>query len=107
VTEVPRQIRAVLARAGLSLDDVDQYLIHQGSKFIVDQIAKGLSLPSERVPLRLAKYGNTVSSTLPMLLEEQLSGSRPRRMLLSGFGVGLSWATCLLLKHVDKSGDGS
>ena len=96
--EVPVQVKALLKHAGVSLADVDLFLFHQGSKYIVDTLAKRLSLPNEKVPLRLTGYGNTVSSSLPLLLQEHLGNTRLRRILLSGFGVGLSWASGLLVR---------
>lgn len=98
--DVPQQIHAVLAQRGIGTADVDVYLLHQGSKFIIDELTRRLGLEPERVPTKMAEFGNTVSSTVPLLLEEQLRTTRPDRMLLSGFGVGLSWASCLLEKNV-------
>lgn len=97
-TEVPPQVSALLADAGLKPDEVDLFLFHQGSRFIVDQLAKRLDLPAAKVPVNLAGQGNTVSSSLPLLLQHYLGEARLRRIVLSGFGVGLSWASCLLTR---------
>jgi len=95
MTAVPEQIEACLKENGLSKQDVDLYLFHQGSKFIVDNLGKKLGLAPERAPFEAAELGNTVSSTLPLMLERRLKAG-PRRILMSGFGVGLSWATSVL-----------
>jgi 3-oxoacyl-[acyl-carrier-protein] synthase-3 len=100
-TRVPEQIRKLLHRAELTVDDVDWFIFHQGSRFIVDQLTRRLKVPPEKVPLRLLEHGNTVSSTIPLLLQEYLNGSAGHRFLLSGFGVGLSWASCLLERRYD------
>jgi 3-oxoacyl-[acyl-carrier-protein] synthase-3 len=97
-TAVPLQVTALLKDAGLGPADIDLFLFHQGSKFIVDQLTKRLGLPVEKVPVNLAGQGNTVSSSLPLLLQERLDDARLNCMLLSGFGVGLSWASCLLTR---------
>ena len=97
-TDVPIQIRALLQEAGLGVNDIDLFLLHQGSKFIVDQLRKRLDVPSDRVPINLAGQGNTVSSSLPLLLRDYLDDPKLRRIVLSGFGVGLSWASCLLTR---------
>lgn len=97
-TAVPPQVIALLKGAGLGPTDIDLFLFHQGSKFIVDQLAKRLALPPEKVPLNLSGQGNTISSSLPLLLQDRLDDTRLNRMLLSGFGVGLSWASCLLTR---------
>lgn len=97
-TAVPAQIRRLLADARLEIGDIDLFLFHQGSKYIVDTIAQRLALPRNKVLLRLADCGNTVSSSIPLLLGD-LRDSDARRILLSGFGVGLSWASCILEKY--------
>lgn len=95
MTVVPEQIEACLKDNGLSKRDVDLYLLHQGSKFIVDNLGKKLGVSPEQAPFEAALLGNTVSSTLPLMLERRLE-TGPRRILMSGFGVGLSWATTVL-----------
>lgn len=95
MTVVPEQIEACLRDNGLSKEEVDLYLFHQGSKFIVDNLGRKLGLTPAQAPFEAAETGNTVSSTLPLMLERRLQ-SGPRRILMSGFGVGLSWATTVL-----------
>ncbi|MBI3096119.1 MAG: ketoacyl-ACP synthase III [Rhodocyclales bacterium] len=98
-TAVPPQVNALLKDVGLSPSDIDLFLFHQGSKFIVDQLVKRLGLPADKASLNLAGQGNTVSSSLPLLLQGHLGDPRLHSMLLSGFGVGLSWASCLLTRR--------
>jgi len=93
---VPREIASLVEAGGLTFDDFDYFLLHQGSKYIVDTVSKRLELPTEKVPEGLKNHGNTVSSTIPMLLEHLIHDERANRMLLSGFGVGLSTASCIL-----------
>ena len=95
-TAVPRQIDELLAGLGLARGDVDLYLLHQGSRYIVDAIRQRLGLPAEKVPLGLADHGNLVSSSIPVMLRDVLGRGDLRRIVLSGFGVGLAAATCLL-----------
>lgn len=95
MTAVPAQIQRYLEREGLSKEEVDLFLLHQGSRFIVDNLARKLNLTPEKAPFEAGQTGNTVSSSLPLLLEKRLS-SPPPRILLSGFGVGLSWATMVV-----------
>jgi 3-oxoacyl-[acyl-carrier-protein] synthase-3 len=97
-TEVPAQVKALLKDAGFDPEDIDLFLFHQGSKYIVDELTKRLALPAYKVPLNLSGQGNTVSSSLPLLLQDRLYDLQLNRMLLSGFGVGLSWASCLLAR---------
>lgn len=95
MTVVPAQITGYLEREGLVPDEVDLFLLHQGSRFIVESMAKRLGIPPERAPFAASQTGNTVSSSIPLLLADHLADP-PARVLLSGFGVGLSWATMLL-----------
>ncbi len=95
-TVVPEQIKALLADGALTASDIDLFCFHQGSKFIVDTLAKRLGIPPEKAPCNLADIGNTVSSSIPILLAEYLHRPGLRRVLCSGFGVGLSWASCIL-----------
>lgn len=98
-TRVPEQVRLLLERGNLTSDDIDFFLFHQGSRFIVDQLTRRLKIPAEKVPLKLRDHGNTVSSTIPLMLEDFVNSGEGERFLLSGFGVGLSWASCLLQRR--------
>jgi 3-oxoacyl-[acyl-carrier-protein] synthase III len=89
---VPGSIERTLAANGLTREQVDGYVLHPGSKFIVDTIHDRLKVP--RIPFP-APYGNTVSSSLPLMLK-QMDPMRQRALVISGFGVGLSWATTVL-----------
>ncbi len=93
---VPRQIDELLAGLGLARGDVDLYLLHQGSRYIVDAIRQRLGLPEEKVSLKLADHGNLVSSSIPVMLRDVLGRGDLQRIVLSGFGVGLASATCML-----------
>lgn len=99
VTQVPLQINQLLDMVGLTNSDVDLFLFHQGSKYMVEQLSMRMNLPSEKVPVNLAEQGNTVSSTIPLLLEKYLDNESLNTIVMSGFGVGLSWASCLLNRN--------
>jgi 3-oxoacyl-[acyl-carrier-protein] synthase-3 len=95
---VPPLVDRVLADARWTRDRVDLYLIHQATVFMLDHLRVRMELPNEQVPLALEEYGNTVSSTLPVLVRDLRCSGRLRpgtRTLLIGFGVGLSWAGCV------------
>jgi len=91
--EVPIQIRKLLEINGIGLGEIDFLLLHQGSKYLVDTIAQRLGLSAGVVPSNLKNQGNTVSSSIPMLLEGLVHNPAAKRLVLSGFGVGLSWAS--------------
>lgn len=92
---VPDEIKLLAKINGFSLEDIDKYLFHQGSKIIVDTIANKLGLPKEKVPYVIYDYGNTISSTIPILLADEID-EKSKKIAICGFGVGLSWATGLL-----------
>ncbi len=95
-TEVPKSIQKTLELNNMLMEDVDQIILHQGSRFIVETIAKRLD-EHDRIKFYAMDYGNTVSSSIPIILADQTS-SRNRTIMLSGFGVGLSWATTIISK---------
>jgi 3-oxoacyl-[acyl-carrier-protein] synthase-3 len=95
---VPESIDKLFKNLNLNKKDIDCYIFHQGSKFIVDMLAKNLNIPDEKVPFDIKDYGNTVSSSIPIILEKELRKSH-KYILLSGFGVGLSFANTILNKN--------
>lgn len=95
VTEVPAQIDKLLEVANLKKSDVDQFIFHQGSKFILNHLAKRMGLSVDQVPIGIENCGNTVSSSIPLILEKVLNKKDNRTVVMSGFGLGLSWASCL------------
>ena len=95
---VPRSVLMCLEKNKLSVSDIDYFVFHQGSKFLLENLRKRLNLASEKVPVNLEDVGNTVSSSIPLLLSQMkdqgiLGG---KRILMSGFGVGLSWASNII-----------
>ena len=95
-TVVPKNISAMLAANELTVEDIDCFALHQGSRYIVDTIAKKLGVAPEKAPFVAPDYGNTISSSVPLLLNG--IGAEARRVVISGFGVGLSWASTILFK---------
>ncbi|MFT4823415.1 MAG: 3-oxoacyl-[acyl-carrier-protein] synthase-3 [Halioglobus sp.] len=98
VSKVPPQIAKCLELNDLDKNDIDLYLLHQGSKYIVDNLVPLLDVDASKVPFLAAETGNTVSSSIPLMLEHYLD-SDEKRILISGFGVGLSWATSVLERN--------
>jgi len=94
---VPPLIDRLLSDAGWSRDKVDMYLMHQATTFMLDHLRTRLKLDEQSVPAALEKCGNTVSSTLPLLMSDLRNSGRlhpGKQSLLVGFGVGFSWAGC-------------
>jgi 3-oxoacyl-[acyl-carrier-protein] synthase-3 len=96
--QVPQSIGACLKNNGLTIGEIDWFALHQGSFYMLMAMAQRLEIPKEKILINIDRYGNTVSSTVPMLLEElmQKEDLHGRKVVISGFGVGLSWATNIL-----------
>ena len=93
----PTAIKKLLEFANISIEDVDMFFFHQANKYILQTIAKRLSLPSSKVPDKIiTKYGNQSSASIPCTINEIIgSNEKPLLSVLSGFGVGLSWGSAL------------
>ncbi len=96
---VPPQINALLQAENLDPEDIDVYCIHQGSAAIVDAVSRRFRTVKDRFILDMDETGNTVSSTVPILLSRFMDKPGVSRILISGFGVGLSWASSILTKR--------
>ena len=96
-TRVPESVHKCLSRNRLDISEVDKFVFHQASKYMIELIIRRMELDPEKVPIEIYDTGNTVSSTIPITLE-RLSERRELRgnCLVCGFGVGLSWATNLI-----------
>lgn len=94
---VPRHIFEVLAKAGMSIDEVDKIYLHQASKLVLDSISAKLG-SSVAMPSNLREVGNLVSSSIPALLADDWFRTEEGVMVMSGFGVGLSMSTVVVKK---------
>ena len=96
---VPSLVREVCEKAACSLDSVDHVVFHQANVFILEHLRKKLKIPEGKFVYHIEDWGNTVSSTIPLALEACMSAGRFKpgdKILLAGFGVGLSWGGCML-----------
>ena len=99
VGEVPGSVGRTLERAGLKLDDIDLVVFHQASQLLLERVRDTLGVPPEKYVIDMADTGNTVSSTVPIALARAVAAGRLKagmKVLVSGFGVGLSWGTAVI-----------
>lgn len=96
---VAPNIKALLAKAEMDESQVDAFCIHQGSYAIVDAISRRFKENQHKFIRDIENTGNTVSSSVPLLLEKHVLGSDCKTVVISGFGVGFSWGTGLLTKN--------
>ncbi len=96
---IPGLVHALLAKAEIGMNDVDLWVFHQANRFMLDRLRKKTGIPEERFAWRLEDEGNTVSSTIPLALEDAvLRGQLEPGMKVGvvGFGVGYSWGAGLI-----------
>ncbi len=99
VDKVPRTIRSMLAARGLAPRDVDLLVLHQSNLRMIEAIMASLELPMERTVTTVEEYGNTAAASIPLTLQKAKDLGRLRmgsRVVLCGFGGGLSWGAALL-----------
>lgn len=99
VTYVPNSIHKVLEKAGLQPEDIKYYLLHQANLRIIQAVAKRLKISLDRFPISLDHCGNVSAASVPILLDDvNRKGMLQKgdKIILSGFGGGLTWVTCLI-----------
>lgn len=99
VDKVPKAIKALLEKINMDANDIDCYVLHQANKRILKSISKRLKVSEEKIPTNLEEYGNTSSACIPILLDELVREGKVKtgdKLLMSGFGAGLTWAATYL-----------
>ena len=92
---VPSGIKEMSRTVPVSLEDIDYLVFHQANRFMTDFFVKRLKFDPAKVPYCLQKYGNTSSTSIPLTIVSELQGKldAPQKVVMAGFGAGLSWAT--------------
>ncbi len=96
---VPPMLMQLTEKNGIAADDVDYFVFHQANKFMLSTIRKICRIPADRFCIDMSATGNTVSSTVFIALANCLSQKliqKGMRVVLAGFGVGLSWGGTVL-----------
>ena len=99
VTTVPASIKKVVGEAGLTIEDIDCFALHQANIRIIQSVAKRLKAPEEKFPTSLDHCGNVSAASVPILLDEinRKGILKPgMKIVLSGFGGGLTWGSAVL-----------
>jgi 3-oxoacyl-[acyl-carrier-protein] synthase III len=98
VAAVPKLVEEILLQAQVGREKIDYYIFHQATYKMLDQLRQRMAIEEERMPIVLKDVGNTVSSTIPIVISQLRSEGRltwGSQNLLVGFGVGWSWAGCV------------
>lgn len=99
IKRVPALIEETLTGSGVSASEVDYFIFHQSNQFIIKHLCAKQRLPLEKVPIILSEFGNTGGASIPLTITEgNLCRPKDRslRLLLLGYGAGLSWASALV-----------
>lgn len=95
IREIPRDIKNTIQYAGKKTEDFNYIVFHQANNFINSYIAKKMKLDTTKLPSSIAKFGNTSSVSVPLTIVSELKGKLKGNnlLLMSAFGVGMTWAT--------------
>jgi 3-oxoacyl-[acyl-carrier-protein] synthase-3 len=114
IKRVPPLVTDTVKYSGLKPDEIDYYIFHQSNQFIIKHLTKKLKIPAEKVPLTLGEFGNTGGSSIPLTITKGglvRPKDRSLKLMLLGYGVGLSWASALvdldpdaILEHCELGG---
>lgn len=99
VKKVPEVIRELMDKTGESLEDVDWFVLHQANLRIIESVAKRLKVEKSKFPVNIHEYGNTSSASIAILLDEMNQKGqlkKGQKIVLAGFGAGLSWGASLI-----------
>jgi 3-oxoacyl-[acyl-carrier-protein] synthase-3 len=99
LTAIPALVKNTLEKNGVQKEEIDQFIFHQANKYMLDFLRKKLKIDEDKFYMYLSEIGNTVSSTIPIAIYEAIKQNiyKPgMKVLLAGFGVGLSWGGCIL-----------
>jgi 3-oxoacyl-[acyl-carrier-protein] synthase III len=99
IKRVPSLVRDTLSAANLDLSEIDYVIVHQANLFMMKHLSKKANLPQDKVPIIIDRFGNTGGASLPLTITQaglQLPCNRPTKLLLLGFGIGLSWASAIV-----------
>lgn len=99
IKRVPALIDETLKAATMDTGNVDYFIFHQSNQFIMKHLCQKQSLPPEKVPIILRDFGNTGGASIPLTLTQGhlvRPQDRSLRLMLLGYGVGLSWGSALV-----------
>ena len=99
VKRVPEAVKEVLEKNNMTAEEIDYFILHQANKRIVEAVAKRLDVSIDKFPMNLQEYGNTSSASIQILLDEMSRDGRLKKgqkIILAGFGAGLSWGATIL-----------
>ena len=99
VRKIPESVEYLLEKTGTSREEIKYYVLHQANERIVEAAARRLKEPMSKFPMTIGKYGNTSTASIPLLLDDMVRQDMLKpgdKILLSGFGAGMTWGAVLM-----------
>jgi len=99
ITTVPKTVKEALEKNGVTLEGIDLFVFHQANKYMLDFLCKKCKIPAEKFYMNFADCGNTVSASIPIALARAVQDGTLKpgmKVMLVGFGVGLSWGATII-----------
>ena len=99
IDTIPKLVEDTLQANGMKIEDVDYFVFHQANKFILEYLRDHIGIAPEKFYQDMQFTGNTVSASIPIAMAECLGTGKIKRgdkVMLVGFGVGLSWGACIV-----------
>jgi 3-oxoacyl-[acyl-carrier-protein] synthase-3 len=96
---IPSLVNNTLIMNNLNLENIAWFVFHQANAFMLQHLRKKIGIPEEKFPIEMEYTGNTVSSTIPLVLEKLLNKKMIKtneNLMLTGFGVGYSWGSVIV-----------
>ncbi len=96
---VPQLITDTLKKNNLTLNEIDLFIFHQPSRFLLDVLRKKINIPEDKFFINIEEHGNTSSTSIPLALSDAKKQEKLKEgmtVLLAGFGVGYSWAGTII-----------
>lgn len=97
--EVPTSIGSLASESGQDINEISHFIMHQANRILNETIRKKLGIPLEKTPYSLDEFGNTSSASIPLTIVTRIGNelkNEASKLLLSGFGVGLSWGNAFI-----------
>ena len=96
---VPDLVKNVIKKNNITSGEIDYYIFHQANMFMLSHLKRKIKIPDSKFIVEMDDFGNTVSSTIPLVLENSNIDFRGKTLLLAGFGVGLSWSAVIIKNY--------
>lgn len=104
LTDVSRTLKDFKAKFEIESEDIDYLILHQANLFILKSLSKKIKVDMSKVPITIDRFGNTSAASIPLTMTERFKGNtdyKDKSILISGFGVGLSWGAFFIRPTYD------